>query len=712
MDRSTLLNIFEEQEDTDDFADFVNDHFDQFILLVIDIILDPSANSRNETKISTTLFHELRGAGEDSWPDIPLPIKAEIKSKLLTGITDLEGTAKENIFTHIIAIIAAFEAWDELILLLADLSTSKSVKLSILSMVGSWCPDQLKGTHAQPILKAVHGAMCTRLREEDDNEHMTHSLFKVFDEVMNDITDTALIIDATRIAIVFLLKVYVANHEALGLIDSDLNLNVQHIVFDELELNVETPYRAASINLLSRVHGFHFDALPVQLRHELFFVMNVLLKLNAEKMKQNLIYFAPEQSEWDADAWQYAMVAQTVFSILYQMKENAKSYDYYTPYFKRSDAYDCHLIENLVSNINHDATTEAVSGQWSALLEALAKDYAFYFWHKTELFIPVLRMKHPVGVCQDMTALKTKLYHQEWLAVRCFVRHHYSLLYDQLRIPIMEMILKYLSQYVSIGVVIKDAEHGFDADAVWDDRVEIEYDVIAMNEDAYDVNDIAFSVGNQMISKHQKECLIDGFLKTVQLTALPCSAISCVVYAFYPWMLEVFEVYNEEDFDVNKEKTLMTLTKGNVDRTAYGRINIPPTNKDVHMWKFKVISAGQVSIGIDESDCKEVGSSFIAPSETRSHYGYSFSGGRFCLKDNYKPYGSAFGTNDTVVMIFDADQRTLRFYKNDVNQHILADRIDCSKTFKMAVSLCFVEGNSEKDCAVQMIDYQCAKYDR
>eukprot|EP01083_Nonionella_stella_P021950 60724_1 len=711
MDRSTLLNLFAKQDESDDFIEFASDHFEQFVVLVMDIILDASANSENETGIGTLLFHELHGSGE-LWTELPLPLKQQLKAKLLNGIIDLEGTANVGILTHIIAIITTFEDWNELIPIVSDLSTAKSVKLPLLRMVGAWSPDKLKGAHSLQISKAVYGEICELMRGEEFNSYKTTSLFKVLSNLITDTNDTALMVNAMRITIVFLFKVYVTNWASLGLVDSDLNINLQNIVFDEMDLDVEASYDDVCSSWFRQGSApRQFDVLPLEVRHQLFFLANVFLKINAGKIKQNLIYFASTESEWSEEAWHYAVVSQCVFSVLYQLKEDTKSYDYYTQYLKTSD--DCHLIENIVSNIHYDDMAENVIASWPDLLKELATDYAFYFWHKADLLAPMLQMKHPKWICDDsLHVLKKKLYHQEWLAVRGFVRHHYSLLYDQLRIPIMEMILKYLSQYVSIGVVIKDAEHGFDADAVWDDRVEIEYDVIAMNEDAYDVNDIAFSVGNQMISKHQKECLIDGFLKTVQLTALPCSAISCVVYAFYPWMLEVFEVYNEEDFDVNKEKTLMTLTKGNVDRTAYGRINIPPTNKDVHMWKFKVISAGQVSIGIDESDCKEVGSSFIAPSETRSHYGYSFSGGRFCLKDNYKPYGSAFGTNDTVVMIFDADQRTLRFYKNDVNQHILADRIDCSKTFKMAVSLCFVEGNSEKDCAVQMIDYQCAKYDR
>eukprot|EP01083_Nonionella_stella_P039186 106584_1 len=98
------------------------------------------------------------------------------------------------------------------------------------------------------------------------------------------------------------------------------------------------------------------------------------------------------------------------------------------------------------------------------------------------------------------------------------------------------------------------------------------------------------------------------FLKTVQVTSTDADApntVISIIYGFYPWVLEVFEVYNEKDFVLENDKTLITLTNGNVDRTAYGRINIAPENKDIHLWKFKVITPGQIAFGIDESECKE-----------------------------------------------------------------------------------------------------------
>eukprot|EP01084_Bolivina_argentea_P054513 99957_1 len=231
---------------------------------------------------------------------------------------------------------------------------------------------------------------------------------------------------------------------------------------------------------------------------------------------------------------------------------------------------------------------------------------------------------------------------------------------------------------------------------------------------------------NEMsIDKDLIKCIIesngiDGFIKHLQLESnsncyyIVPKVINDLIYNFYQWIIERFDVYNKNDFLIENQGTLITLKTPNVDRTVYGKINIGPKNKDIHEWKFKIINGGDIGFGIDESECTMIDTGFLGPSPIRSHYSYAFTGGKYNMNENFKPYGDKFGVNDIITMIFDGNQRTLRFFKNDVDQSINTEKVDLSKTFKMAIYLNFstslVMHKEIKSCCVSLISYKCAMY--
>eukprot|EP01083_Nonionella_stella_P113857 336026_1 len=453
-DRSTLLKWFETREETDDFVEFVCNSSQQFVVLVIDIILDTSANSQQDNAIGGTLFREFRSSPQ-LWDNLPSSIQEQTKHKLLQGITDTEGSNKVDLLAHIIGIVATFEEWDELIPLLLDLNVAQYGKLRMLCMIGSWCPDRLEN-HSLPVLKEMYKEISRILKDEPTE--ITVSLFSVMDAVINNIEEeTVLIGNVMRLTIVFLLQSYVTNHEELNLIDDDLNINANHSVFNKMDLNINESYDTAVIcfNLLFKVTRSYFGALSPPLRDALVLVSNVFLRISAEKIKNNEIEFASDQHEWSEDAWNFAMLSQTIFSIFCQIMEEIASVDYFGEYFQATDGND--LIVNMISNINYDDVDEGIVAQWTHSLREFAEHYAFYMWNKADLFVPFLQMEHRAATMIDVNILKEKLYHPEWLAVRCFVRHHYSPLYDQLHIPIMDMVFRYLSLYLSINIIVKDA---------------------------------------------------------------------------------------------------------------------------------------------------------------------------------------------------------------------------------------------------------------
>eukprot|EP01084_Bolivina_argentea_P199624 341548_1 len=588
-DRSKLVELFTTAED--EFYEFVSDHTDKFVVVVINIMLDKTADSKHETDLETMLFHSLRNTPE-LWLDLDTSIKHELKRKLLIGINELEGVDRKIlILAHIIGIIATFdEEWDELIPELINLKVSKDGKLKTLRMIAGWNSDRLK-VHSLHIAKVIYSEILN-IDDENINLFESVSLFRVMDAVIKNVDNITLLIQIMKITLVFLLKTYIINTEQLKLFDTSLNINIDSNTFNKMECINDKPFETAKIclGIIFYIQMNHFDLISLELKDKIFFLSNMFLKMSANKINLGLIQFPQERDDWDEEEWHFACVAQHNFSIFLQWKENAG--DYYTRYFKQmNDEYN--LIENLVGNINYDMA-ESVWEFWPLVLHKLAENHVHYFWHKKDIFIPLFQQKHPTAACRDLSVLRKKLYNQEWFAIRWFVRTYYERLYDTLRIPIMEIILKYLSEYVANNIVMKEP---FDEDnQVWDTRIEIEYDICAINQDIFDPNDINYNVMNEMISEFKKKCLISGFIKTlksIEMYVVP-ETINSMIYDFYPWIIERFEIYKENEFEVENEKTLIKLVKKDINRTVYGQINIGPNNADIHEWKFKVLSTFEI----------------------------------------------------------------------------------------------------------------------
>eukprot|EP01083_Nonionella_stella_P020558 57000_1 len=415
-DRSTLLQWFETNEETDDFFEFMCNSSQQFVVLVIDIILDPSANSEQDTALSTTLFHEFR-ASPQLWLNLPSWLQEQTKRKLLQGILDTEGSNKVDILAHMIVRVASFGSWHELIPFLLDLNTEN---------------------HSIPVLKAIYSEISHIVKDEPIAHESTCSLFHVMNAVINNIEDETLLVNVMRITMVFLIHSYVTNHKELNLIDDDLNINANHSVFNQMDLDIEESYDAADIcfSVLVKVSASYFGPLC----HVLIFISNVFLRINEQKIRVHQISF---------NAWNFATLSESIFNIFYQIIEQRASTDYFKEYFKTTNGDD--LFANMIS-VTYSHETEP-----SHLLHQFAEHYALYMWNKVELLVPFLQKRHPVAAIEDVKKIKEKLYHQEWVAVCCFVRHHYSPLYDQLHIPIMDMVFRYLSLYLSINIIVKDA---------------------------------------------------------------------------------------------------------------------------------------------------------------------------------------------------------------------------------------------------------------
>eukprot|EP01084_Bolivina_argentea_P199623 341546_1 len=586
-DRSKLVELFTTAED--EFYEYVSDHTDKFIVVTIDIMLDKTADSKHETDLETMLFHELRNSPE-LWSDLDSSMKHELKRKLLTGLNELEGVdSKIHTLAHIISIIATFEEeWDELIPELINLKVSKDWKLRTLRWIARSNSDRLK-VHSLQIANVIYSQI---LNNANINAFESVSLFRVMDAVIKNVDNITLLIQIMKITLVFLLKTYIINTEQLKLFDTSLNINIDSNTFNKMECINDESFKTADIlfGIIFRIQVTHFDAISLELKDKIFFLSNMFLKMSANKINLGLIEFPQQQDDWEDEQWHFACVAQSIFSIFYQWKETAG--DYYNKYFKEmNDKYN--LIENLVANINYDMD-ESVWSFWPEVLHQLAENYAHYFWHKKDIFIPLFQQKHPTAACNGLSELRKQLYNQEWFAIRWFVRKHYERLYDQLRIPIMEIILKYLSQYVANNIIMKEP---FEEDnPVWEDRLEIEYDICAINQDIFDPNDINYNVMNEMISEFKKKCLISGFIKTlksIEMYVVP-ETINSMIYDFYPWIIERFEIYKENEFEVENEKTLIKLVKKDINRTVYGQINIGPNNADIHEWKFKVLSTFEI----------------------------------------------------------------------------------------------------------------------
>eukprot|EP01084_Bolivina_argentea_P162991 283597_1 len=136
LDQSKLITLFQTTNDPQEFYQFITSHAEQFVITVIDIILNKSANSNDETDLSTMLFHEFQKSSE-LWLDLSYSTKSTLKSKLLKGINDLSVDCpnKIPILTRVVSIISTFEEWDELIPEIIDNVASIPVKLKILTMV-------------------------------------------------------------------------------------------------------------------------------------------------------------------------------------------------------------------------------------------------------------------------------------------------------------------------------------------------------------------------------------------------------------------------------------------------------------------------------------------------------------------------------------------------------------------------------------------------
>eukprot|EP01084_Bolivina_argentea_P199622 341545_1 len=407
INRSKLVELFTTAED--EFYEFVSDHTDKFVVVVINIMLDKTADSKHETDLETMLFHSLRNTPE-LWLDLDTSIKHELKRKLLIGINELEGVDRKIlILAHIIGIIATFdEEWDELIPELINLKVSKDWKLRTLRWIARSNSDRLK-VHSLQIANVIYSQI---LNNANINAFESVSLFRVMDAVIKNVDNITLLIQIMKITLVFLLKTYIINTEQLKLFDTSLNINIDSNTFNKMECINDESFKTADIlfGIIFRIQVTHFDAISLELKDKIFFLSNMFLKMSANKINLGLIQFPQERDDWDEEEWHFACVAQHNFSIFLQWKENAG--DYYTRYFKQmNDEYN--LIENLVGNINYDMA-ESVWEFWPLVLHKLAENHVHYFWHKKDIFIPLLQQKHPKSAFNKLSELKKKLYNQEW----------------------------------------------------------------------------------------------------------------------------------------------------------------------------------------------------------------------------------------------------------------------------------------------------------
>eukprot|EP01083_Nonionella_stella_P076861 209598_1 len=733
MNRIHLLKIFKTRDETDDFYDFIEQHVEQFVVLIIDITLDPTATTKDATDLSKELFYEL-GDSPQIWSDLPIPIKRQIRLKILEGITSLAHSDEKKMrsFAYVVTAIISIEEWSELILHLVDLNRAKYIKLEILFFIAQVNEDRLE-SHSLPLFKSLYSEISLICNCNDDTEIKALStswIFFVIDKLISNVNNTSLAMDLLHITMVFLVKLYVINYKTFGLFDCDLNINVNaNIVFDLLNLNSRNlrSYEVAAccIDLLRKILSKQVNMMTLSSSEldGLFLILNIFTKVNADIVKYTrAIAFPEDVHEWKPNTWRYYDISKAVFAICSELIGNEKSSrsDDLCKYFKAA-GLGCSFIDNVVSNVNYDLCAPVVE-YWLELLPLFATHYGHFLWTKHDLFIPLLQMKHGICECNHVAELQGHLVEPEWLAVRYFVRRNYSLLYDPLYIPIMKVILKYFSQYLSIRVRDED---GIYCDE-YNSPIELVYDVFAIrrisNED-YDLHAIQCNIRNQSWSKHRRECLIFGFLKTLHF--LVPQPIGFIIYAFYPWIVEMFDAYDENLCDVGNENTSITVTKKRC--CAYGRINISPKNQDIHLWTFKVIDhdvskESSIHLGIVKSDECDA-EMFFSFTNTPHSYAYLNGGYRSSrhikglpFRSTCTPYGESFGMNDTITMIFDAQKRILRFYKNGIDQHILSDTIDCGVTFKMAIYLnpaFSFDENDEMNCypiTISLISYERATH--
>eukprot|EP01084_Bolivina_argentea_P199621 341543_1 len=591
-DRSKLVELFTTAED--EFYEFVSDHTDKFVVVVINIMLDKTADSKHETDLETMLFHSLRNTPE-LWLDLDTSIKHELKRKLLIGINELEGVDRKIlILAHIIGIIATFdEEWDELIPELINLKVSKDGKLKTLRMIAGWNSDRLK-VHSLHIAKVIYSEILN-IDDENINLFESVSLFRVMDAVIKNVDNITLLIQIMKITLVFLLKTYIINTEQLKLFDTSLNINIDSNTFNKMECINDKPFETAKIclGIIFYIQMNHFDLISLELKDKIFFLSNMFLKISASKINLGLIEFPETTNEWEQKQHDFAGVSSYIFSIFtgWNSKEKADTFDYFCRYFKEMND-DYNLIENIISNINYDID-KSVWSMWPHVLDKLCDNYNYinYFWYRKDLFIPLFSQKHPNDACFDLCKVREKLYNQEWFAVRWFVRTNYAPLYDQFHILIMEIIFKYLSQYILTSIITKE-----DNEMYHHPSPTLVYDVPPKDTHVYDPNSINYNVMNENMCKYKRECLIYGFIKTLKSISsyiIP-ETIICIIYNFYPLIIERFDNYIENDFEVQNDQTLIKLIKSNVGHTVYGQINIGPNNADIHEWKFKVLSTFEI----------------------------------------------------------------------------------------------------------------------
>eukprot|EP01084_Bolivina_argentea_P093196 167631_1 len=141
---------------------------------------------------------------------------------------------------------------------------------------------------------------------------------------------------------------------------------------------------------------------------------------------------------------------------------------------------------------------------------------------------------------------------------------------------------------------------------------------------------------------------------------------------------------------INDANDTVTHTMSGCVSTCYGALKIPSMRPSIHVWKFKITATKKdsfVSIGITESDINNVDDCNEAFCYVKDKINYGFSNcGWKCSKNINQIYGGKYGHNDTITMILNSVDHTLRYEVNGSTRG-LCYTVECNKNlhYKMGV---------------------------
>ena len=217
----------------------------------------------------------------------------------------------------------------------------------------------------------------------------------------------------------------------------------------------------------------------------------------------------------------------------------------------------------------------------------------------------------------------------------------------------------------------------------------------------------------KMVDNRSKDSVF-GYIRqsgdTSEHTAIPMMIQYCCLK--YYFVTEYFsKIKCGNLLKVNNDPRIVIRTGDNhlSANSVFGNIAIDLNNNSIkkYVWKFKIISmTGTMYIGIDSLDYKtEINRAFSSIAYHKCNkpfYAFGFAG---CVaiyhskRDNYfEASGTSSVDGDIITMELNAEKRTLRFYRDDVDLGIIRN-IRLEK-YWMAVSI------FSKDTSIQLLKYQ------